>query len=292
MKRYHELTVEESEIIEKKGTEKPGTGEYNVHTMPGAYVCRRCDMPLFMADDKFDAGCGWPSFDDELPDAIERQPDPDGRRTEIICSRCGAHLGHVFAGEWYTPRNVRHCVNSLSMRFIPAITPDGLERAVLAGGCFWGVEHLMAAQPGVMRVTSGYTGGFVVSPSYEEVCSGETGHTEAVEIAYDAQQIDYETLIKLFFEIHDPEQENRQGPDIGPQYGSAIYFLTREQKKVAAGVIGVLRDKGLDVKTRLVPAGPFYAAEEQHQRYYDKNGETPYCHKRVKRFQLQDYEPG
>lgn len=283
------LTPEEAHVILNKGTEPPFSGEYNDHFEAGVYACRQCGAHLYRSEDKFPSHCGWPSFDDEIEGAIRREVDADGRRTEILCANCGGHLGHVFAGEMLTRKNVRHCVNSISLRFISAeelARQQGstLKRAYFAGGCFWGVEHLMQQQPGVISVVSGYMGGHVDNPSYEQVCSQQTGHLETVEVLYDSSRVSFETLAKLFFEIHDSTQEDGQGPDIGPQYASAIFVHDDEERAVSEKLIALLENQGLKVVTRVLPLAPFWRAEEYHQDYYVRTGKTPYCHRYQKRF--------
>lgn len=275
---YNPLTPAEARVIIHKGTERPYTGEYWDLTTAGTYVCRRCDAPLYRSEDKFDSHCGWPSFDDEIEGAVKRVPDADGRRTEIICANCGGHLGHVFLGEGFTPKDTRHCVNSISMKFIPADDPAPTARAIFASGCFWGTEYHLNKVDGVISTTVGYTGGHKANPTYKEVCTGKTGHAEAVEVVYDPARVSYEELARLYFETHDPTQLNRQGPDIGTQYRSAIFYLNDEQQQVAEKLIGLLRDKGYDVVTEVTPASTFYEAEDYHQDYYDHKGTLPYCH--------------
>jgi len=274
--KFNELTTEEERVIIHKGTERPFSGEFYSYDKSGTYLCKQCDAPLFNSEDKFDSNCGWPSFDDEIDGAVNQIKDADGVRTEIICNNCGAHLGHIFAGENYTDKNIRHCVNSISLNFIPE--KPKFETAIFAGGCFWGVEHLFKKVEGVTDISVGYIGGDNEDPSYKEVCSGTTGHAEAVQIVFEPEKVSYEELVKLFFEIHDFTQVNRQGPDIGKQYRSAIFYTNEDQKETAKTVIKILINKNYSVATSLVEASKFWDAEEYHQDYYNKTGGNPYCH--------------
>jgi peptide methionine sulfoxide reductase msrA/msrB len=282
--KLNKLTPEEERVILYKGTERPFTGKYENFKEEGTYTCRQCGAQLYRSADKFDSGCGWPSFDDEIPGAVKRTPDADGQRTEITCARCGAHLGHVFLGERFTDKNTRHCVNSISMNFIAASQETKAKKAYFAGGCFWGTEYLLQKTPGVAGTRVGYMGGSTSNPTYEQVCRGNTGHAETVEVEYDPAKTDFETLARLFFEIHDPTQVNRQGPDIGDQYRSVVFYTDGEQKQIAEKLIGLLNAKGYKVVTQVAPAGTFWEAELYHQDYYLGNGKQPYCHAYQKRF--------
>ena len=282
---YNKLSADEERVIVNKGTEPPFSGKYYLNKEQGSYLCRRCDAPLFRSSAKFDSGTGWPSFDDAIEGAVKQISDADGRRTEILCAHCGAHLGHVFFSEGFTAKNVRHCVNSLSLNFMPeAVAAPKTQKAVFAGGCFWGVEYHLSKIKGVLSAKSGYTGGLTLNPSYRQVCTGNTGHAEAIEVEFDPALVSYETLAKLFFEIHDPTQLNRQGPDIGTQYRSAVFYTTAEQKTVAEKLIALLKTRGFNVVTSVEKAGTFWPAEDYHQDYYQKNGHQPYCHIYQKRF--------
>lgn len=278
---YNELTPEEKQVILYKGTERPYTGKFYEHDEKGIYTCKRCDAPLYRSEDKFDSHCGWPSFDDEVEGAVKRRRDADGFRTEILCNNCGAHLGHVFLGENFTSKNTRHCVNSISMNFVPA---ENIQRAYFAGGCFWGVEYHFQHLNGVLFTEVGYMGGEKNEPTYRQVCTGNTGHAETLEVVFNTEKTDFETLAKLFFEIHDPTQKNRQGPDMGDQYRSAVYYTNENQKQVTKKLIQILMDKGYTVVTQVEKAEQFWPAEDYHQEYYSKKGQQPYCHIYQKRF--------
>jgi peptide methionine sulfoxide reductase msrA/msrB len=273
----HKLTPEEERVLVQKGTERPFSGKYHDFHEQGTYVCKRCGSALYISDAKFDSACGWPSFDEEMPGAIKHQTDADGLRTEIMCASCGAHLGHVFVGEGFTAKNTRHCVNSIAMNFIPEDMAK-TATAIFASGCFWGTQFYLQQAKGVLSSNVGFTGGRTANPSYEEVVSGSTGHAEAVQVIYDPSTISYEELARLFFETHDFTQVNRQGPDIGEQYRSEIFYQNEEQREAAEKLAGILKAKGFKLTTRISAAGPFWKAENYHQNYYQKNGQQPYCH--------------
>jgi len=284
--KFYDLNKAESSVINNKGTETPFTGKYTNYKDKGTYICKKCGAALYYSSDKFESDCGWPSFDNEIKGAVKRIPDPDGLRTEIECANCGAHLGHVFTGERLTAKNVRHCVNSISLEFVPAALLESgrYGTAIFAGGCFWGVEYFLQKAPGVISVTSGYTGGTVKNPTYQQVCTGNTGHAEAVKVVYDPQKTSYDKLLKLFLEIHDPTQSGGQGPDIGDQYRSEIFYMNDDQKNIAENDLNILKSKGFKIATLVTKASEFYPAEAYHQDYYFKNGKTPYCHAYIKRF--------
>ncbi|MBX9704970.1 MAG: bifunctional methionine sulfoxide reductase B/A protein [Gammaproteobacteria bacterium] len=281
------LTPPVLRIIDAKATEPAFSGDFiDGAVREGSYLCRGCGLVLFRADSQFSSGCGWPSFDAELPDAVRRVPDADGRRTEIVCSRCDAHLGHAFTGEGFTVNNLRHCVNSLAIEFVPDTEVQDTEEAIVAGGCFWGVEYLFQQLPGILKTEVGYIGGQLKNPSYKEVCRGDTGHIEAVRIVYDPTRIDYASVLRYFFEIHDPTQADGQGPDHGDQYLSRVFYYTSEQQQVAQELIKQLHTLGCDAVTEVVPVATFWPAETYHQDYYNQQHKLPYCHRYQKRFPI------
>jgi len=280
------LSKLEKSVLINKGTERKFSGKY-VHTKSeGVYTCKVCDTPLYISKDKFDSSCGWPSFDDAINGAIKQTKDADGRRTEITCANCDAHMGHIFKGEGYTAKDTRHCVNSISLNFKKKKAKTAiLEKAYFAGGCFWGVEYYLESMKGVSSVSSGFMGGHVKNPKYYDVVRTNTGHLETVEVIYDPSKVSYEQLSKTFFEIHDPTQTNGQGPDIGSQYLSAIFVSNAKERQTVDKLVKILEQKGFKVATKILDKQAYYKADASHQDYYERKGGTPYCHRRVKRFE-------
>jgi len=158
------------------------------------------------------------------------------------------------------------------------------QTAIFSSGCFWGTEFYFQKAEGVKSTNVGYMGGSKENPTYQQVSSGRTGHAEAIEIVFDPSKTSYENMVKLFYETHDQSQKDRQGPDIGTQYRSGIFYLNEEQKAIAERLTEELKAKGYKVATEITKASPFYKAENYHQNYYGKNGQNPYCHRYIKKF--------
>lgn len=278
------LTPFENDIVYHKHTELPNTGRYDNYDKAGTYLCRNCGIALFRSKDKFYSGCGWPSFDGEVSDNVKHVPDIDLHRTEILCKRCDAHLGHVFLGENFTTENIRHCVNSASLDFVSDLSVSDTEETILAAGCFWGVEYYLQKLPGVLKTEVGYSGGALNSPTYKDVCASRGNHLEVIRVIYDHNVIDYAQVLKYFFEIHDFTQINGQGPDIGSQYLSAVFYYDNRQKEIALQIIEQLTNRGYKVATTIRPVSTFWVAEDYHQNYYICNNKEPYCHSWQKKF--------
>jgi len=281
------LTPVQYRVMRLKGTEQPfkETCPIPPEGQGGIYQCAGCGTDLFKYNAKFESGTGWPSFWDpvsELNIRLETDSSFGMERTEILCARCDAHLGHVF-DDGPPPTGKRYCINTVALKLKVAQKTVQVQKAAFAAGCFWGVEAAFRQLigKGVISVRSGYTGGHFKDPTYEDVCSGKTGHAEAVEITYDPEKISYQQLLDAFWSIHDPTTLNRQGSDVGAQYRSAIFFHTSEQEKLAIASRDRLeKTKRFKRKivTDIVKAGEFYPAEEYHQDYYKKRGLQPTCH--------------
>lgn len=287
--RAARLDEEAFRVTQRAGTEPPFCGRFVDHHEDGIYTCIVCGLPLYRSADKFHSGTGWPSFFQPFdPEHVERRLDLSHGmvRTEIVCARCGAHLGHVFA-DGPPPTGERHCLNSAALQFYPVGAPLPEESrpveprvAYFAGGCFWGIEHYFQKGPGVIDAVSGYMQGDVEHPTYEQVCSGQTGHAETVKVVYDPKRMTYRRLLEAFFQMHDPTQWNRQGPDVGPQYRSGIWYVDEDQKKEAENYIRELeasgRFGGKKIVTLVEPAKTFWPAEDYHQNYIERTGRP--CH--------------
>ena len=263
------LTPEQFEVMRGRGTERPFSNKCWNIGQKGTFVCAACGNPLFLSDTKFESGTGWPSFNKALEgDRVKVVKDTSHGmvREEVTCARCGSHLGHVF-NDGPPPTGLRYCMNAVALKLV------NLEKATFAAGCFWSVQAAFDETKGVLKTRAGYTGGHVIAPTYEQVCSHTTGHAEAVEVEFDPEVVSYKQLVDLFWKIHDPRQKGGQGPDLGDNYRSAIFYYTPEQKTAAEASKADLEAKGggkNPVVTEIVPAGEFYSAEDYHQHYKSK----------------------
>jgi peptide methionine sulfoxide reductase msrA/msrB len=293
------------EVTQREGTEPPFRNDYWNNKRPGIYVDVISGEPLFSSLDKFDSGTGWPSFTRPIEGAnvVSREDTKLGMpRTEVRSKHAGSHLGHVFP-DGPKPTGLRYCLNSAALRFVPAekLAEEGYgefvplfekvaapvkdsgkrETAILAGGCFWGMQDIIRKFPGVVKTEVGYTGGTFPNPTYEDMKTGTTGHAESIRVVFDPERISYEALLGFFFRMHDPTTRNRQGNDIGSQYRSAIFFTSDDQKRTAERVKAAVAASGKwhrPIVTEIVPASTFYSAEEYHQDYLVKHPGGYTCH--------------
>ncbi len=277
------LTPEQFAVLREEDTEPKSSSPLNQEHRPGTYLCAGCGLALFSSDTKFESGTGWPSFWQALDGAVATREEGIEYfypRTEVHCRRCGGHLGHVFK-DGPAPTRLRYCMNGVALKFVPGGSAKSGASATFAAGCFWHVEATFRKIEGVTAVTSGYTGGTLPNPTYEQVCADKTGHAEAVRVTYDSARVSYERLLDVFWSEHDPTTPNRQGWDIGSQYRSAIFYHSPEQKAAALASKQALEKRGRyrnPIVTEILPAETFYAAEEHHQRYYEKHPESERGH--------------
>ncbi len=271
------LTPDQFRIARQHGTERAYTGAFCHLFEPALYGCVCCENWLFDSREKFESGTGWPSFTQPVTEnAMKYRKDSSYgmSRIEVLCNVCDAHLGHIFP-DGPMPSGLRYCINSASMR---KVSTTAVQTATFAGGCFWCTEAIFKALNGVESVLSGYSGGDAINPGYDQVKTGATGHAEAIQVIFDSSIIPYEDLVRIHLHTHNPTTLNRQGADVGTQYRSAIFYHNEEQQAIAEQVIA---DEAANfeapIVTELSAFGQFFKAEAQHQDFYARNSDTPYC---------------
>lgn len=290
------LTPEQFRVTQQNGTEHPGTGELLRNKESGIYVDVVSGEPLFASADKYESGCGWPSFTKPIePANVKARRDWSMLipRTEVRSAHGDSHLGHVFKDGPQDRGGLRYCINSASLRFVPRDemaelgyaayldqveeVPQSTERAVLADGCFWGMQDLIRKLPGVISTRVSYSGGDVANATYRN----HGNHAEAIEIVFDPARTSFRALLEFFFQIHDPTTVDRQGNDRGASYRSAIFYTNEEQKLVADDTIADVEASGLwpgKVVTEVSPARDFWEAEPEHQDYLQRRPNGYTCH--------------
>jgi len=308
------LTPLQFEVTQNCGTEPAFHNQYWDNHAPGVYVDVVSGEPLFCSLDKFDSGSGWPSFTRSIDaDVVSDVTDTTHGmvRTEVRSKQGKSHLGHLF-DDGPAPTGMRYCINSASLRFVPVadLEKEGLgrylarfpkdvvaaavaakgpqamntatkETAILAGGCFWGMEDLIRKIPGVLDTECGYTGGHLKNPAYEDTHDSASGHAEAVKVVFDPTKLTYEDLLGWFFRMHDPTTLNRQGNDVGTQYRSAIFYADDRQKEIAEKVKAKVDASGKwkkPITTEITKASEWYRAEDYHQDYLVKHPGGYTCH--------------
>lgn len=279
------LTPEQYRVTRQHGTERPFSGAYCEAHTAGTYGCACCGTELFDSGLKFSSGTGWPSFTEPVKDNVIKYISDSSfgmQRVEVLCNVCEAHLGHVFP-DGPRPSGLRFCINSASLQKIEkgeteTSTGSTRETATVGGGCFWCIEAILDEVNGVEQVVSGYAGGQKDNPTYGEVCNGNTGHAEVVQVTFDPAVLPYADLLRIFLSMHNPTTKNRQGADVGSQYRSVILYQDAEQQKTALEVISELQTYfDNPIVTEVAPLTKFFKAEAGHQQYYSSNPQKPYC---------------